>query len=371
MDGQMHDEHQHHDGHHHDGHHHEHQPEGQHHEGHDGQHHDGSHENGSQHEQHHAGHAEERAVPNRRLGRGLSALLGGDDDEQSPSTDAATTAVPESAGEAGRIHVDLIERNPYQPRTDFDEAGLAELTASIQQHGLLQPILVRPHNGSYQLIAGERRLIASKRAGLESIACRVLELEDKQVCAVAIEENLKRKDLNVLEKAQAFKNYLDRFNSSIEELAGTLGLNRSTVSNFIRLLDLAEPVKKAIREDKLSAGHARALLSLSHDEQKDLCRKAVKEGLSVRGVEQAVREMQGRATVPFPSQDDESTPREQAATADPHVTNHILSIAQQLRDHLGAKVDIKLNGKDKGRIVIEFATNDEFERIVGHLRAAA
>src|SRR5690606_7131312 len=104
---------------------------------------------------------------------------------------------------------------------------------------------------------GERRLLASKRAGLETVPCRVLELEDKQVCAVAIEENLKRKDLNVLEKAQAFKEYLERFNSTIEELAETLALNRSTVSNFIRLLDLAEPVKQAVRDDKISAGHAR------------------------------------------------------------------------------------------------------------------
>lgn len=350
-----------HDGQHHDGEHHEHHHEEH---AHDGPHHDSSQQDGHQD---HAGqqHGEDRPTPMRRLGRGLNALLG-DDDTASDEGDVETA---EQVGEAGRIHVELIERNPYQPRTDFDEDGLAELTASIQQHGLLQPILVRPHNGSYQLIAGERRLIAAKRAGLETITCRVLELEDKQVCAVAIEENLKRKDLNVLEKAQAFKEYLDRFQSSVEELAATLCLNRSTVSNFIRLLDLAEPVKKALRDDKISAGHARAMLSLSHDEQKDLCKKAVKEGLSVRVVEQVVRELQGRATVPFPTQEEENAQRE--PVTDPNVTNHILSVAQQLRDQLGAKVEIKLKGKDKGRIVIDFDSNDEFERIVGHLRAAA
>lgn len=368
MDGQMHDEHHHHDGQHHDGH----PPEGHQHEGHDGQNHEGSQHDGQHHEGQHQDHqGEERPMPMRRLGRGLSALLGGDDDDQASAAEGdSQTAEGEPGVEAGRIHVELIERNPFQPRSDFDEDGLAELTASIRQHGLLQPILVRPHNGSYQLIAGERRLIASKRAGLDTIPCRVLELEDKQVCAVAIEENLKRKDLNVLEKAQAFKDYLDRFHSTVEELAATLCLNRSTVSNFIRLLDLAEPVKKALRDDKISAGHARAMLTLSHDEQKELCKKATKEALSVRAVEQAVREMQGRATVPFPTPEGHEQPAEATAT-DPHVTNHILSIAQQLRDHLGAKVEIKLKGKDKGRIVIDFETNDEFERIVGHLRAAA
>lgn len=340
--------------------------DGQNHEGHDGQQHHEHHG-----EQHHGGehhHGEERAVPMRRLGRGLNALLGGGDDDASGADDPQHEAA--CGVEIGHIHIELIERNPFQPRKDFDEEGIAELAESIKQHGVLQPLLVRPHNGSYQLIAGERRMLASKKAGFETVPCRVLQLEDKQVCAVAIEENLKRKDLNVLEKAQAFKEYLDRFESTIEELAATLSLNRSTVSNFIRLLDLAEPVKQAIRNDKISAGHARALLTLSHDEQVELCKKATKENLSVRAVEQAVREMQGRATVPFPSAEGEQAPAPQEAS-DPNVTNHILSIAQQLRDQLGAKVEIKLRGKDKGRIVIDFDTNDEFERIVRHLRAAA
>lgn len=303
----------------------------------------------------------------RRLGRGLNALLGSGDENASHEGEHGEEG---PAIEAGHIHVELIDRNPFQPRKDFDEESLAELTESIKQHGLLQPLLVRPYNGQYQLIAGERRLLASKRAGLDTIPCRVLELEDKQVCAVAIEENLKRKDLNVLEKAQAFKEYLDRFNSTIEDLAATLSLNRSTVSNFIRLLDLAEPVKKALGEDKISAGHARALLTLEHDEQISFCQKAIKEGMSVRAIEQAVRDTQGRATVPFPTEGEQPQPEQQPA-ADPHATNHVLSIAQQLRDQLGAKVDIKLRGKDKGRIIIDFDTNDEFERIVRHIRAAA
>jgi ParB family chromosome partitioning protein len=315
-----------------------------------------------------AGHdADERTVPMRRLGRGLSALLGGGggDDE----TPAAEASQAEDAVETGHIHVELIERNPFQPRHDFDEEGLAELTDSVKRHGVLQPLLVRPHNGSYQLIAGERRLLAAKRAGLETIPCRVLELEDKQVCAVAIEENLKRKDLNVLEKAQAFKDYLDRFGGTVEDLAATLSMSRSAVSNFIRLLDLAEPVKTALRDEKISAGHARALITLPEEEQVALCHRTAKEGLTVRAVEQAVRDCQARATVPFPTPEGtmEAAPE---PVAEGHVTNHILSIAQQLRDHLGAKVEIKLRGKEKGRIVIDFDSNAEFERIIRHLRAA-
>lgn len=315
-----------------------------------------------------AGHdADERTVPMRRLGRGLSALLGAGDDETpaAEGTPAETAAV-----ETGHIHVELIERNPFQPRKDFDEEGLVELTDSVKRHGVLQPLLVRPHNGSYQLIAGERRLLAAKRAGLETVPCRVLELEDKQVCAVAIEENLKRKDLNVLEKAQAFKDYLDRFGGTVEDLAATLSLSRSTVSNFIRLLDLAEPVKAAVREEKISAGHARALITLPEEEQVALCHKAAKEGLTVREVEQAARDLQNRVTVPFPTPEGIHEPAPEQPAAEGHVTNHILSIAQQLRDHLGAKVEIKLRGKEKGRIVIDFDSSAEFERIIRHLRAA-
>ena len=323
-----------------------------------------------------AGH--EQVAPVRRLGRGLSALLGGDDQADAPRADAgrAEGSEPEAAAgahghEVGPIHVELIERNPYQPRKTFDEEGIAELAESITKHGLLQPLLVRPHNGSYQLIAGERRLMACKKVGLETVPCRVMELEDKQICAVAIEENLKRKDLNVLEKAQAFRNYLDQFGGTVDELAQTLSLSRPTVSNFIRLLDLAEPVKKALRNDKISAGHARALLSLEPADQAALCKRIADEGMTVRGVEAAVRELGGRpATVLFPTEG-EPAAAEKEKTLDANVTNHVLSIAEDLRNRLGAKVEIKLKGKDAGRIVIDFASNDEFERIVHHLRSAA
>lgn len=299
----------------------------------------------------------------RRLGRGLNALLGSGSVDERPNT-------PESTADPGQIDIDSIDRNPFQPRQDFEANLLDELVASIKQHGVLQPVLVRPHSGRYQLIAGERRWLAARKAGLETIPCRVLELDDQRVCEVAIEENLKRTDLNVLEKAQAFQDYLDRFSSSIEELSRQLSMNRSTVSNFLRLLELPDTVKQSLRTGKITSGHARALLPLEEADQIIFCRRVQVESLSVRQTEALVRAVLNReseeeteATVPFP-----------AATENvekPEVNNHVRSLEQQLRDHLGAKVEIRVSGKDAGKIIIAFNSNDEFERILRQLRRAA
>jgi len=289
----------------------------------------------------------------------MSALLGGGSAEPCPET-------PQAKPDPSQIHIGSIERNPFQPRQDFEEETLHELAESIKQHGILQPLLVRPHDGQYQLIAGERRWLAAKLAGLENVPCRVLELDDRQVCEAAIEENLKRKDLNVLEKAQAFQDYLDRFGSSIEKLAKQLSMNRSTVSNSLRLLELPDFVKQSLRADKITNGHARALLSLAEAEQVALCRRIQSELLSVRNTEKEVRAiLQGRprAGVPFPIKGE----KPEAAT----VTNHVLSVQEQLREHLGAKVEIRVSGKESGKIVIRFHSNDEFERIIRQLRRAA
>lgn len=295
----------------------------------------------------------------RRLGRGLNALLG-----------TASFADDPAAGEhdQSQIHLDLIERNPFQPRTEFDGDALNELVDSIRQHGVLQPLLVRPVGEGYQLIAGERRLIAAKRAGLEAVPCRVLELTDQQVFEVSLEENLKRQDLNVLEKATAFQDYLSRFHSPIEELARRLSLDRSTVSNMLRLLDLCDRVKSDLRGGKLTAGHARALLSLPEPEQISLADKIIAESWSVRKTEDAVRALQpAKPTIPFPGAD----PAADKAAKKEALTNHLRSLQEQLQNWLGAKVEIKLKGKEAGRILIEFANNDEFERLLGQLRKVA
>lgn len=296
----------------------------------------------------------------RRLGRGLNALLG-----MAP-TGPSTEAEP---GTSSTISVDLIDRNPFQPRHEFDPAALNELADSIRQHGVLQPVLVRSAGGGYQLIAGERRLIAAKKAGLQEIPCRVLALTDQQVSEVALEENLKRQDLNVLEKATAFQGYLDRYGCSIEELSRRLSFDRSTVSNMVRLLELPEAVKADLRSDKISAGHARALLSLKSDSDRvTLCDRIQKEGLSVRKIEEAVRDLNA-------SLDDSvvsikgKKPKSQTTIVE--LTPHVLSLRDQLRDWLGASVEITLAAKDQGKIVIEFQSSDDFERIVGKLHRAA
>jgi ParB family chromosome partitioning protein len=308
----------------------------------------------------------------RRLGRGLSALLGGGPEEQASFLQQSAIAAPQI--DPSQIHIELIERNPFQPRKDFEAESLHELVESIRQHGVLQPLLVRAVGNHYQLIAGERRLLASKQAGLESVPCRVLELDDQRVCEAALEENLKRQDLNVLEKAQAFQDYLQRFGSTMEELAKQLSMNRSTVNNYLRLLELPEAVKESLRADRITNGHARALLSLPEADQLALCKRIETEALSVRATESAVRELLGRnapepaaqqadGTIPFPVGAEQSVA--------PDVTNHVRSLQEQLQQQLGLKVEIKVTGKETGRIIIPFGSNDDFERIVRHLRNAA
>lgn len=316
----------------------------------------------------------ERTAPMRRLGRGLNALLGGGHDEQPV---AEREAAP--VDDPNVIHIELIERNPYQPRRDFGKDELEELTGSIREHGILQPLLVRPFNGQYQLIAGERRLMAAKEVGLETIPCRVLELEDQQVAEAAIEENIKRKDLNPLEKAQAFQRHLDQWGGTIEELSKKLSMQRSTLSNFLRLLELPEPVKKALINDKITNGHARALLPLEEADQLALCGRICKESLSVRKTEEAVRSILKPETADeaAAAEGESAGQTEEGATipfeqgVDEHTTNHVRSLEQQLRDQLGAKVEIKLRSKDAGKIVISFDSNDQFEGILGQLRRAA
>jgi ParB family chromosome partitioning protein len=308
----------------------------------------------------------------RRLGRGLSALLGSASEESpQPSAAGAANESRISASDSSHVHVELIERNPFQPRKDFETEALEELVESIRQHGVLQPLLVRPAGGQYQLIAGERRLLAAKKAGLETVPCRVLELEDQAMCEAALEENLKRKDLNVLEKAQAFKDYMERFRASVDDVAKQLSMSRSSVCNFLRLLDLTDFVKEALLADRVSFGHARAILSLSHDDQIALCHRIEKESLSVRETEAAVREIlqnqhePGAETIPFTGAQGAAKPSAAVTTA------HVRSLEENLQQIFHVAVQIKVGGKEKGKIVIPFANNDEFEKILRHLRRAA
>lgn len=309
----------------------------------------------------------------RRLGRGLNALLGGSMDESDglrPATIPMHSSSAPPAPASDEISLELIERNPFQPRRDFDQAAIDELADSIRKHGLLQPLLVRARTdgeAGYQLIAGERRWRAAQQVGLETVPCRVIEFGDRQASEAALEENIKREDLNVLEKARAFKDYLDRFGGTIEDLAKQLSMSRANVSNMMRLLELPEPVQQLLREDRISGGHARAILPLSEAQQCELARQIEQEQLSVRRTEDIVREMLKAGTLSLPTEAEQSD----APTEKPSPSNHVLSLQEKLRDLLGARIDIRQKKNHSGQIVIHFGSNDDFERIVGQLRKTA
>lgn len=330
----------------------------------------------------------------RRLGRGLSALLGSsledtgqqrdviplasvrDADNLHQGPDEAAHALPRLAETPAQpasdeIALELIERNPFQPRREFEQASLDELADSIRRHGILQPLLVRVRpdgEAGYQLIAGERRWRAAQQVGLETVPCRVIGMEDRQASEAALEENLKREDLNVLDKARAFRDYLERFGGTVEELGRQLSLSRAAVSNMMRLLDLSAPVQQLVRDAKLSGGHARALLSLPETQQVELALRVVEEQMSVRQVEEIVRELLRTPVVS--TTDAAESPEGVSQKPTPALSNHVLSLQDHLRAHLGAKIDIRQKKNDAGQIVIHFSSNDDFERIVGRLRQA-
>lgn len=290
----------------------------------------------------------------RRLGRGLAALLGTEEGGFEPS----------SLEQAELLHlgVEQIDANPFQPRRAFDPTEIAALADSLRQHGMLQPIIVRPSGDRYQLIAGERRLRAAVEAHLHEIPARVLELDDRRVSELAMVENLQREDLNAIEKAAAFKGYLDRFGGTQEDLAGRLGLDRSTISNLIRLLDLPDEVQDAVRSRRLTQGHARALLGLPDpDAQVGACRRVISENLSVRQTEALVAS-------------GEPTPARTRLRKDPAHTDatprapHLAEWEGRLRERFGTPVVIRTRSKERGQILIEFNSQEEFERITGLIR---
>ena len=299
----------------------------------------------------------------RRLGRGLNSLLGQVGDQ--PGQDSAA---PASQAELLYLDINSLHRNPFQPRKDFDLQALNELTESVALHGVLQPLLVRETPKGYQIIAGERRWLASRDAGLKTVPCRIMKLEDKLVSEVAIIENLQREDLNELEKAQAFQTYLDQFGCSVEELAHKMGKDRSTVANSLRLLELPTFVKEALRSGKISAGHGRTLLPLEAEaDQIAMCQRIQSETMSVRTTEAAVRaQIEEKQSLPF------KKPSEKGA-GKPEVppNHHLQQLQDMVRELVGTKVEIKLTNKNSGKMIIHFNSNDEFDKIVAHLRKAS
>jgi ParB family chromosome partitioning protein len=286
-----------------------------------------------------------------RLGKGLSALLG-------------DKAGGDGAQLGGRVvlKVERIAQNPYQPRKIFDDEEIAHLSESIRNHGVLQPLVVRKVGEEFQLIAGERRLRAARQAGLAEVPVHVVDFNDQQVLEAALVENIQRSDLNPIEKAHGFKEYLDRYGMTQEQLAARLGMDRSTVSNLVNLLHLPPEVQDAVRLEQISLGHAKVLKGLGDAaRQVALCKEVLMKGLSVKSLELLVKQQKTGASEP-------EAPAEEAKEVPAEKTAHVQSLEDEIRRKLAVKFEIRVKGKDRGQIVIGFESNDDFERIIESLR---
>lgn len=269
------------------------------------------------------------------LGRGLDALI--------PTEQEGMETIQE-------INIDEIVVNNKQPRKDFDEEKLEELAASMEQHGVLQPVILRKVGRGYELVAGERRWRAAAKAGIKKIPAVVKELSDGDVLEIALIENLQREDLNPIEEASAYKQLMDEFGLTQEELAKRVGKSRSQIANTLRLLNLEEGILKFILEGKLTAGHARALLSIEDKKLRyELAKKISADGLSVRQAEQLAQNL---------LQKKKKKSSRQAA-----ISPIMSDIAEKMQQSLGTKVRIRGSEK-RGKIEIEFYSSEELERIL-------
>ncbi|WP_266365658.1 ParB/RepB/Spo0J family partition protein [Tellurirhabdus rosea] len=283
------------------------------------------------------------------LGRGLGALLQDSDSVNRPSKPSPY----ESISTMTEINLNHIDTNPFQPRTRFDQEALHELAESIKVQGIIQPITVRQMGKDhYQLISGERRLQASKIAGLTHIPAYVRQANDQQMLEMALIENIQRENLNSIEIALSYQRLITECSLKQEELGERVGKNRTTVNNYIRLLKLPPVIQAALRDNKISMGHARAIINIDNpDIQIKLFNKTIEEDWSVRKVEEAVRNVSNPAEV-LPER--RSTPYKQ----------EIRSLQFKLSSMFGTKVSIKADEKHKGEIKIPFTTQEELDRIL-------
>ena len=283
----------------------------------------------------------------RALGRGLDAIL------QSPETDITSKDISGNyvAGAIAEIDIDLIETNPFQPRTEFDETALRELAQSIKEQGVIQPVTVRKLGyNKYQLISGERRLRASKMAGLKQIPVFIRVANDEQMLELALIENIHRENLNAIEVAISYQRLIDECNMTQEEVSEKVGKSRSAVANFLRLLKLPSEVQIAIRDGHISMGHARALINISDkEEQLKLLQQIIMEEMNVRQTE----ELADKA---------KNSGKERKQTN--FIPDHFKSKIKTLSQTLNTKVKVKRNVKGQGSVVIDFKDEAEFDRIM-------
>ncbi len=288
------------------------------------------------------------------LGRGLSALLAIPEyDEDNNNNNSTGTVV----GAIASISVDLIEANPFQPRTEFEEQALNDLSASIKHQGIIQPITVRKiGHDKYQLISGERRLRASKLAGLEEVPAYIRFATDGQMLEMALVENIQRENLNAIEVALSYQALIDECKLTQEQMSEKVGKDRTTITNYLRLLRLPAEVQLDIRDDKISMGHARALITLEdYEKQLFITKQIVENGLSVREVEKMVRIINHPET--------KKLKKEKGVLPVQYKT-----AKDSLVQHFSAKVDIKRNNRGRGNISIPFTSDKDFERIINLLK---
>lgn len=302
----------------------------------------------------------------KALGRGLSALLSDSTADDKLEMDIPVSiGVPASViptepptGAIAEIPVEEIEVNPFQPRTHFDQEALLELAESISVHGIIQPITLRrlaPHQ--YQLISGERRFQASKLAGLKTIPAYIRSADDQQMLEMALIENIQRENLNAIEIALSYQRLISECNLKQEELGERVGKNRTTVTNYLRLLRLPPDIQIAVRDNKLSMGHARAIINVENpDQQLYIFKQALAEELSVRKVEELVRTLSER-----PSQKEETSAPSSSASKE------ITQLQSKLSSHFGTRVAIKSDGK-RGEIKIPFLSVEDLNRILDILK---
>ncbi len=287
----------------------------------------------------------------RRLGRGLESLLGPVSREQA-----------EARGALRELPVASVRPNPFQPRTQFDPAALAELVASISASGLLQPIIVRSRGGAFELIAGERRLRAVQELGWQQVPAVVKDVDDQTLLTLALIENLQRNDLSPIDEAQGFQRLIEQFHVAQAEVARIVGKNRSTVANLLRLLKLPAELRTMVHEGRLSEGHARALLALDSEEAMlALGREAVESGLSVRDVEARIRNggvPESEASLPAAGRTRAKEPRTL------HVSADARRVEDALRKRLGTDVRVTQKRKGRGLVTISYYSNDDLARLL-------
>jgi ParB family transcriptional regulator, chromosome partitioning protein len=280
------------------------------------------------------------------LGRGLDALLAGA--EEPAATEALQT-----------LAIDRLRPGKYQPRTRMDEASLDELAQSIREHGIMQPVLVRPVDGGrFEIIAGERRWRAAQRAGLKDVPALVKAVPDQSALALALIENIQREDLNPLEQANGLARLIDEFGLTHDAVAKAVGRSRSAVTNLLRLRELAKPVQEYLMAGKLDMGHARALLGVAAGVQTAAAARVVAQGLSVRDTERLVHHL---------AHPGKPRARRGARPADPDVAR----LADELAETLGAKVTIETGRAGSGRLVIGYSSLEQLDGILARVRGSA